>query len=134
MKIYIKLIIVLVLVIFTSNIFYQSFFNNEIISIRIQDEIIVRAKNLEFKKGMVVINDSFYLVGNTFLSEGEKMRKRINFKEKFSLYDIKQSCDIIKKSDNDTLTIIQNYDTLYFKFYNNYGIKENDLTFKQFIN
>ena len=66
-----------------------------------------------------LVYDSFYLDGNTFLFYGEAERKKINFHPNYRLYELTQPYHIIKKSNNDTLTVIQNYDTLYFKFYGN---------------
>ncbi|SMC78545.1 hypothetical protein [Cellulophaga tyrosinoxydans] len=132
MKIHVKIFILLIVLIFIGSVIYEMNFNN-IPGIPIEDKIDLKVEKIKLQKGIIFINDSLYLVGNTYLFEGEARRKKLNFKPRFSLYDMKSPYQIIKKTNNDTLTIIQGYDTLFFKFYNEESIDTNDLTIKQYF-
>ena len=121
----------MVLILFMGSIIYENFkpFKGKIV--KLEDSFNLWAKNLNFDKGIVTINDSIILYGSTFPFNDSANTSNIKFNKGFCIYNISQPYRIIKKSKSDTLFIIQSSDTSYFKFIDPDKIDDNDLTFKQ---
>ncbi len=111
----------LVIVISLSVGIYNRYFNIYE-TLKIGSEIEVMANKISKNRGVIVINDSFALVGaatyqikdSTAMVTNITNTKNRSFKP--SLYYVQGPYRIVKKAFSDTLLIIKNSDTMYFKF------------------
>jgi hypothetical protein len=94
--------------------------------VRLKDSLQVNAKNIVYRKGLVIINDKYVLSGATVqivaistIAVQEKTKPLYRPKNKSyqpNLYDLDGPYKMTKKADNDTIVITKGADTLYFKF------------------
>jgi hypothetical protein len=94
--------------------------------LRIEDRLNIYSEKLEFYKGQIIINDTVVVSGNTFqivdigayqIKEKVKpLYRPKNRPYRPRLYDLDGPYTIMKEANNDTIVVIKNIDTLYFKF------------------
>lgn len=94
--------------------------------IEYKDSIDLLTRNIRFVKEEIIINDSMIIGGNTFQIKNigtyliKEKTKPIYIpsksRNKPSLYDLDGPYHIFKEVNNDTIMIIKNQDTLYFKY------------------
>lgn len=108
------------------NLCYSCRLNSDYYLIEYKDKLDLFTNTLSLEKGEIIINDSILLGGNTFQIKNigtyvvkEKVKPLYSPPSNPytpSLYELEGPYHIFKKANNDTIRVIKNLDTMYFKF------------------
>lgn len=134
-KFIISIILILITIFLTSIIILHNL--NTVRVIIHEDSVNLKANSVEREKGMVKINDSIYLEGNSDLilslstssikEQNPPLWRKGNYHP--VLYDLMGPYEIYKKNYNDTLRVIKKSDTLYFLLINDIKLNNTDKSF-----
>jgi len=112
--------------------------------LKLSEGIDLYPDKIEFDKGVIIINDSIVIAGNApqithissfIVSEKTPPLFSTNNNDYIpNLYDLEAPYKIIKKANVDTIIIIKEVDTLYFKFIDYEEKDPNDPTFSDLFN